>query len=123
MRVGSAAAASLLHPHAAAVLGPPALAALLRPQIFPISSVVAPCQPGASAPSVRRRIYKTDHLGCLRGRRGSAALHLDLRAMDGTPIFVLGERHPALDAHPDSRLRWLALPEQTLQQGHVPSRP
>src|SRR5947207_3268281 len=40
----------------------PRLAALLLPQIFPISSVVAPCQPGASAPSVRRRIYETDHL-------------------------------------------------------------
>src|SRR5947208_4845124 len=39
----------------------PRLAALLLAQIFPISSVVAPCQPGASAPSVRRRIYETDH--------------------------------------------------------------
>src|SRR5437773_7974997 len=42
----------------------PRLAALLLAQIFPISSLVAPCQPGASAPSVRRRIYETDHLGC-----------------------------------------------------------
>jgi len=30
------------------------LAALLLPQIFPISSVVAPCQPGATSVSVRR---------------------------------------------------------------------
>src|SRR2546427_8692560 len=84
MRVGSAAAASLLHPHAAAVLGPPALAALLRPQIFPISSVVAPCQPGASAPSVRRRIYETDHLAAARRPPG----HEDSLA-DGSSLDAL----------------------------------
>src|ERR1700674_2782891 len=37
------------------------LAALLLPQIFPIFSVVAPCQPGASPPSVQRRTSTT---GC-----------------------------------------------------------
>src|SRR5436190_1636774 len=30
-------------------------------QIFPISSVVATCQPGASPPSVRHRIYERQH--------------------------------------------------------------
>src|SRR5437899_2798270 len=34
------------------------LAALLLPRILPIFSVVAPCQPGASPPSVLRRIYE-----------------------------------------------------------------
>ena len=34
------------------------LAALLLPRIWPIFSVVAPCQPGASPPSVLRRIYE-----------------------------------------------------------------
>jgi len=37
------------------------LAALLLPQIFPIFSVVAPCQPGAAPASVRRRTFTT---GC-----------------------------------------------------------
>jgi CheY-like chemotaxis protein len=34
------------------------LAALLLPQILPIFSVVAPCHPGASPPSMLRRIYE-----------------------------------------------------------------
>src|SRR5262245_19869972 len=34
------------------------LAALLLPPILPIFSVVAPCQPGASPPSVLRRIHE-----------------------------------------------------------------
>jgi hypothetical protein len=34
------------------------LAALLLPHILPIFSVVAPCQAGASPPSVLRRIYE-----------------------------------------------------------------
>jgi hypothetical protein len=34
---------------------------LLLPQIFPIFSVVAPCQPGASPVSVRRWTFTT---GC-----------------------------------------------------------
>jgi hypothetical protein len=38
------------------------LAAWLLPQIFPICSVVAPCQPGASPVSVRRWTFTT---GCL----------------------------------------------------------
>ena len=37
------------------------LTALLLPQIFPIFSVVAPCQPGASPVSVRRWTFTT---GC-----------------------------------------------------------
>jgi hypothetical protein len=36
------------------------LAALLLGRIFPISSLVAPCQAGASAVSVRRGISTTD---------------------------------------------------------------
>ena len=47
--------ASLLHPSAQACApGAPGLAALLLRRIFPIFSVVAPCQPGASSVSVRR---------------------------------------------------------------------
>jgi hypothetical protein len=42
--------------------------------------------------------------------------HGDLSAKDGAPFFVLGKRHPALNADPDSLLRWLVLPKQTLQQ-------
>src|SRR6185503_699698 len=34
------------------------LAALLLPHILPVCSVVAPCQPGASPPSVLRHIYE-----------------------------------------------------------------
>ena len=37
------------------------LAALLVGQILPVSSLLAPCEAGASAPSVRRRNYATDH--------------------------------------------------------------
>jgi hypothetical protein len=39
------------------------LAALLLPHILPIFSVVAPCQPGASPPSVLRRIYEMSSSG------------------------------------------------------------
>jgi hypothetical protein len=39
---------------------------LLLPQIFPIFSVVAPCQPGASPPSMRHRNYETQYLGPVR---------------------------------------------------------
>jgi hypothetical protein len=50
-------------------------------------------------------------------RLGLSALlfHGDLGAKDGAPFFVLGNRHPALHADPDSLLRWLVLPKQTLQ--------
>jgi hypothetical protein len=34
---------------------------LLGAQIFPIFSLLAPCQAGASPPSVRHRIYEMDH--------------------------------------------------------------
>src|SRR5438128_2451229 len=40
-------------------LGAPGLTALLLPHIFPICSVVAPCQRGASPPSVLRRTFAT----------------------------------------------------------------
>ena len=39
------------------------LAALLLPQIFPIFSVVAPCQRGASPVSVRRQTFTTGWYG------------------------------------------------------------
>jgi hypothetical protein len=39
------------------------LAALLLPRILPIFSVVAPGQPGASPPSVLRRIYEMSSSG------------------------------------------------------------
>src|SRR6266571_439552 len=42
------------------------LTALLLPHIFPICSVVAPCQRGASPPSVRRRTFTTGCLLCCR---------------------------------------------------------
>ena len=36
------------------------LAALLLAQILPVFSLVAPCHPGASPPSVQRRTFTTD---------------------------------------------------------------
>jgi hypothetical protein len=55
--------ASPLHPTAHSPRrGGPGLTALLLPQIFPIFSVVAPCQRGASPPSVRRWTFITDCL-------------------------------------------------------------
>src|SRR6266516_3009128 len=51
------------------------LTALLLPQIFPIFSVVAPCQRGASPPSVRRRTFTTDcYAGGHRQSRGPIAV-------------------------------------------------
>jgi hypothetical protein len=47
---------------------------------------------------------------------GALLFHGDLGAKDGAPLFMLGKRHPALHADPDSLLRWLVLPKQTLQQ-------
>src|ERR1700688_705655 len=41
------------------------LAALLLAQILPVFSLVAPCHPGASPPSVQRRTFATD---CSAGR-------------------------------------------------------
>jgi len=40
----------------------PRPAALLVGRILPVLSLLAPCGAGASAPSVRRRNYATDHL-------------------------------------------------------------
>src|SRR2546422_11775261 len=87
VRLHSAGAASLLHPNAAAALGTPGLAALLLPQIFPIFSVVAPCQAGASPPSVRRRTCTT---GCLRAG-------VDSRA--SRRLTVRGDEHPTTDGN------------------------
>src|SRR5206468_9788644 len=55
-------------------LGAPGLAALLAAQIFPIFSRLAPCQAGASPPSVRRHIYETDHLTGLGSEAHTASL-------------------------------------------------
>jgi hypothetical protein len=41
------------------------------------------------------------------GRLVRSALHLDLTAKDGAPVFMLRHRHPALDADADTLLRWL----------------
>jgi len=39
-------------------------------------------------------------------RRGFRGLfHFDLAAKDRAPVFVIGDRHPALDANPDSLFR------------------
>src|SRR6266487_513684 len=57
------------------------LAALLLRQIFPISSVVAPCQPGASAPSVRRHIYEMGHLGSSFARNWFIAMAVQRHAL------------------------------------------
>jgi hypothetical protein len=64
VRLHSNGDASPLHPNAGAALGAPDLAALLLPQIFPIFSVVTPCQAGASSFSVLRRTFTT---GCQDG--------------------------------------------------------
>src|SRR5438128_6664799 len=49
------------------------LTALLLPHIFPICSVVAPCQRGASPPSVQRWTFTT---GCSRTTLASDETHL-----------------------------------------------
>jgi hypothetical protein len=59
-------------------LGTPGLAALLLPQIFPISSVVAPCQPGASAPSCVA-VFMRRTTQVLRG--GSSGLAVEAAAL------------------------------------------
>src|SRR5581483_11511664 len=47
------------------------------------------------------------------------SLHLLLAAQDRAPFLVFGNRHPALDADADSRLRWFVLAQQTFQERHV----
>src|ERR1700688_1872779 len=49
------------------------LAALLLAQILPVFSLVAPCHPGASPPSVRRRTFTTD---CWPRRRRASLFFL-----------------------------------------------
>src|SRR5437899_690952 len=61
VRWHSAGDASLLHPNAAAALGAPGLAALLTVHMFPTCSLFAPCQAGASPPSVQQRTSETRH--------------------------------------------------------------
>src|SRR5262245_47135626 len=53
---------------------------------------------------------------------GLFQLHLGGGAVDRAPILVFGKRHPAFDAHADSRLRWVVFSEQTLQKGHAASQ-
>src|SRR6266851_3317040 len=60
VRLHSAGDASLLHPNAAAALGAPGLAALLIAHMFPTCSLFAPCQPGASPPSVHNEFLRHD---------------------------------------------------------------
>ena len=50
------------------------------------------------------------------GLRGHHFLALELLLVNRAPVLVLGERHAALNADPDSDFRWLALTHQTLQQ-------
>jgi hypothetical protein len=57
-----------------------------------------------AARSVNRRGFGAKS-GRLRGGGFGGAFHLDLAAKDRTPIFMIGNRHPALDANPDSLLR------------------
>src|SRR5438128_6365425 len=64
------------------------LAALLLPQIFPIFSVVAPCQPGASPPSVRRRTFTTGCYATLR-RTGKIGVRMALGADRSTVIRMV----------------------------------
>src|SRR5438093_10875471 len=61
VQLHSAGDASPRHPTAHSPRrGGPGLTALLLPQIFPIFSVVVPCQPSASPSSVRRWTFTTD---------------------------------------------------------------
>jgi len=53
--------------------------ALLLPQILPVFSVVAPCRPGASPPSVRQRTSETRHwrtgvVGYHRSKSGPSSI-------------------------------------------------
>jgi hypothetical protein len=60
------------------------LAALLLPRILPIFSVVAPCQPGASPPSVLRRIYEMSSSG-LSTLIGALVALMVIRLFRGAP--------------------------------------
>src|SRR2546426_401246 len=57
-----------------------------------------------AARPVNRRGFRA-RSGGLRGRGFRGPFHFDLAAKDRTPLFVIGDRHPALDADPDSLLR------------------
>jgi hypothetical protein len=46
--------------------------------------------------------------GRLRGAGFGGPLHFDLAAKNRAPVFVIGNRHAALDANPDSLLRGFA---------------
>jgi len=41
----------------------------------------------------------------LRGAGFGGPLHFYLAAKDRTPVFMIRDRHPALDANPDALLR------------------
>src|SRR5438128_9849366 len=47
--------------------------------------------------------------GRLGRRVGGLELHLDLTAKNGAPVFVLSDRHAALEANPNALCRWFAL--------------
>ena len=71
------------------------LAALLLPQILPVFSVVAPCQPGASPPSVLRRIYEmSSRLQYTLADRGADKINIfhgqREREGDGRPGAITG---------------------------------
>src|ERR1700752_3094347 len=80
------------------------LAALLLPHILPVCSVVAPCQPGASPPSVLRRIYEMSSSDV----RLETALELGCEQVieDMNALEELGDRNTLLVAvHGGSRFR------------------
>ncbi len=68
----------------------PGWAALLLPRIPPVFSVVAPGQPGASPPSVRRPVYEMSSRPALTPRRGVVLLSgvLVLAALVAAPRWV-----------------------------------
>src|SRR5438034_6455998 len=66
------------------------LTALLLPQIFPIFSVVTPCQRGASPPSVRRRSFTT-------GRSASGCDESQLREVAAVAPRIAREQRISLN--------------------------
>src|SRR3989442_7187440 len=66
--------------------------------------LTVPLTIACAARPVNRRGFRA-RSGGLRGRGFRGPFHFDLAAKDRTPLFVIGDRHPALDADPDSLLR------------------
>src|SRR5204863_1487007 len=105
------------------------LTALLLPHIFPICSVVAPCQRGASPASVRRWTFTTD---CQEHPSGYLTTRPDIqrrnrRTRRTEPVFSAGSAcsalivvaaqgvrlSPALAAQSRPQLQWPAQPSPT----------